>query len=57
LTCTLTGTSSPPTLTLTMAFSDAELVTFAASYANRDSVVGTLSENDTAFTSFSFKKQ
>jgi hypothetical protein len=57
LTCTLTGTSSPPSLTLTMAFSDAELVTFAASYATRDSVAGTLAENDTVFTTFSFKKQ
>ena len=61
LTCTLTGTSSPPNVTFTMTFSDAEVITFTGNYVSRDSVAGILTEQESSGTDtipgFGFKKQ
>jgi hypothetical protein len=62
LTCTLTGTSSPPSVTFTMTFHDALVITFTGNYVSRDSVAGILTEQESATATdtipgFGFKKQ
>jgi len=62
LTCNLTGTSTPPNVTFTMTFSDAEVITFTGNYVSRDSVAGILTEQESASVTdtipgFGFKKQ
>jgi hypothetical protein len=62
LTCSLTGTSSPPNLTFTMTFSDSEVIAFTGKYVSQDSVAGILTEQESATVTdtvpgFGFKKQ
>jgi hypothetical protein len=57
LTCNLTGTSNPPSLALTMSFSDSEVVVFTGNYVTRDSVAGILTEHGDTIAGFGFKKQ
>jgi hypothetical protein len=62
LTCTLSGTSSPPNLNFTMTFSDSEVINFTGTYVSRDSAAGMLTEQESSTVTdtvpgFGFKKQ
>ena len=60
LTAIVTGTSTPPTVSLKMTYNDGDVVVFSGTYATPDSVIGIIANadpGDSVSLPFAFKKQ